>query len=85
MHFFMIQLSVIKVFQSHGRFSKKLHLSKPKWIHFAFAFQTDSIVLGIEDYNLYKLLSNYSADAEKDNKTKYVYFIVITDEEIEKK
>ena len=78
----MIQLSVIKVFQSHGRFSKKLHLSKPKWIHFSFA---DSIVLGIEYYNLYKLLSNYSADAEGDNKTKYVYLIVMTEEEIEKK
>ena len=64
---------------------KKLHLSKPKWISFSFAFQTESIVLGIEYYNLYKLLSNYSADAEKDNKTKYVYFIVMTEEEIEKK
>ena len=80
----MIQLSVIKEFQSHGRFSKKLHLSKPKWIHFSFAFQTDSIVLGIEYYNLYKLLSNHSADAEGDNKTKYVYFIEMTEEEIEK-
>ena len=80
----MIQLSVIKVFQSHGRFSKKLHLSKPKWIYFAFAFQTDSIVLGIEDYNLYKLLSNYSADAEGDNETKYVYFIVMNEEEIKR-
>ena len=82
----MIQLSVIKEFQSHGRFSKKkLHLSKPKWIYFSFAFQTESIVLGIEDYNLYKHLSDYSADAEKHNKTKYVYFIVMTEEEIEKK
>ena len=63
---------------------KKLHLLKPKWIYFSFAFQTESIVLGIEDYNLYKLLSNYSADAEGDNETEYVYFIVMNEEEIER-
>ncbi|RMX61564.1 hypothetical protein pdam_00020433 [Pocillopora damicornis] len=38
----------------------------------------DSIVLGIEYYNLYKLLSNYSADAEGDNKTKILDSVILS-------
>nr|XP_058959514.1 adhesion G protein-coupled receptor L4-like [Pocillopora verrucosa] len=38
----------------------------------------DSIVLGIEDYNLYKLLSNYSADAEGDNETEILDSVILS-------
>ena len=40
--------------------------------------QTDSTVLGIEYNKLSEFLLNYSDDTERDNKTKYVYFILIT-------
>lgn len=41
-------------------------------MQFSFTFLTDSTVLGLEYSNLAKLFSNYSADTEGDNKTKYV-------------
>ena len=66
-------------------FSKTLHLWKQESIHFSFLFSTDSTVLGLEYNNLSKLLSNYSADTKRDNTTKYVYFILITGNEIGKK
>ena len=54
-------------------------------MQFSFTFLTDSTVLGLEYRNLSKIFSNCSADTEGDNRTKYVYFISITENKIEEK
>ena len=66
-------------------FKKKLHLWKPKSMQFSFTFLTDSTVLGLEYRNLSKVFLNYTADTKEDNRTKYVYFISITENKIEEK
>ena len=54
-------------------------------MQFSFTFLTDSTVLGLEYRNLSKVFSNYTADTKEDNRTKYVYFISITENKIEEK
>ena len=87
--FFMTQLSVTalvpRAFKAMVVFQKKLHLWKPKSMQFSFTFLTDSTVLGLEYRNLSKIFSNCSADTEGDNRTKYVYFISITENKIKEK
>ena len=87
--FFMTQLSVTalvpRAFKAMVVFQKKLHLWKPKSMQFSFTFLTDSTVLGLEYRNLSKVFSNYTADTKEDNRTKYVYFISITENKIEEK
>ena len=85
----MTQLSVTalvpRAFKAMVVFQKKLHLWKPKSMQFSFTFLTDSTVLGLEYRNLSKVFSNYTADTKEDNRTKYVYFISITENKIEEK
>ena len=54
-------------------------------MQFSFTFLTDSTVLGLEYRNLSKVFLNYTADTKEDNRTKYVYFISITENKIEEK
>ena len=87
--FFMTQLSVtalvLRAFKARVVFQKITSLDTEINAVPIYLFLRDSRVLGLEYRNLSKIFSNCSADTEGDNRTKYVYFISITENKIEEK
>ena len=85
----MTQLSVtalvLRAFKARVVFQKITSLDTEINAVPIYLFLTDSRVLGLEYRNLSKFFSNCSADTEGDNRTKYVYFISITENKIEEK